>query len=457
MRSSHALMVMFAALSAAAAPLAGCSGGSSGSDPRPLAAALAADPPAFAPGATVALVPAFARGTARIEPDVGPVTSGGRYAVGPAVAGRTYRLIVEDGAERAEAAVQVPFAYRDAIRPLDPPRSARAQHVAVGLGDGRVLLATGSANISTFSWTAEVYDAATGTSTETGELRLGMAGSTALRLADGRVLLAGGQSNFRDREDLVAVWDPADGRWTEPGALAQARAGHALALLYDGRVLVTGGEWLGRAPGSVATEELLDPDAGATHPTAGSPMVQPRAFHTATVLGGGRVLVAGGLNSFSGGDAVEAELFDPATETFTYTGSLAHPRGGHAAVRLGDGRVLVVGGLDAAWTYVAEAELWDPDTGAFTPAGALTTPRADHTATLLADGRVLVAGGTDADGTRLDTVELWDPATRAFTPGPARLGAARALHTATALPDGRVLVVGGEDGHAALRQAEVYE
>ncbi|GAO02512.1 Kelch-like protein 18 [Anaeromyxobacter sp. PSR-1] len=126
-------------------------------------------------------------------------------------------------------------------------------------------------------------------------------------------------------------------------------------------------------------------------------------------------------------------------------------------MRLGDGRVLVVGGLDAAWTYVAEAELWDPDTGAFTPAGALTTPRADHTATLLADGRVLVAGGTDADGTRLDTVELWDPATRAFTPGPARLGAARALHTATPLPDGRVLVVGGEDGHAALRQAEVYE
>ncbi|WP_232287476.1 Kelch repeat-containing protein [Anaeromyxobacter dehalogenans] len=457
MRSRHALSVMVAALSAAAAALAGCTGGSSGAEPRPLAAALAADPPAFAPGAGVTLVPAFARGTARIEPDVGPVTSGGRYQVGPALEARTYRLIVEDGAERAEAVVRVPFAYRDAIRPLDPPGSARAQHVAVGLGDGRVLLATGSANISTFSWTAELYDATTGTSAATGELRLGLAAAAALRLADGRVLVAGGQSNFRDREDLAAVWDPADGLWTEPGALAQARAGHALSLLEDGRVLVTGGAWLGRAPGSVVTEELLDPDAAASRAPAGSAMIQPRAFHTATILRDGRVLVAGGLNSFSGGDAVEAELFDPVTESFALTGSLAHPRGGHAAVRLGDGRVLVVGGLDAGWTYVAEAELWDPDTGAFTPAGALATPRADHTATLLADGRVLVAGGTDVDGKRLDTVELWDPATRAFTPGPVRLGARRALHSATALPDGRVLVVGGEDSAAALRQAEVYE
>lgn len=454
MRSLHALQVTSAAL--AAALLASCSSGS-GSVPGPLAAVLSADPPAFAPGATVALVPVFARGVGRIEPDVGTVVSGGRYPVGPALEARTYRLVVEDGAERAEAEVVIPFGYRDAVRALGAPVSARAQHAAVGLGDGRVLLAGGSANQSTFTWTAELYDAATGTSAPTGELRLGIAQPGAVRLQDGRVLLAGGQSNFADREDLLAIWNPADGTWSEPGALAEGRAGHVLSVLHDGRVLVTGGEWLGRPPGSVATEELLDPETGASAPPAGSPMVQPRAFHTATVLGDGRVLVAGGFNSFGGGEAIEAELFDPATETFTYTGSLAHPRGGHAAVRLDDGRVLVVGGMDGAWDYVPGAELWDPDTGAFGPAGALATPRMDHTATLLADGRVLVAGGVDGEGRRLDALEVWDPATLAFTPAGARLGAARAMHTATPLPDGRVLLVGGEDGSAALRRAEVYE
>src|SRR5712691_10927695 len=63
-----------------------------------------------------------------------------------------------------------------------------------------------------------------------------------------------------------------------------------------------------------------------------------RAGHTATVLADGRVLVAGG------GYEANAEIYDPASATWTLTTPMNVSRGRHAAVRLGDGRVLVVAG-----------------------------------------------------------------------------------------------------------------
>ena len=111
---------------------------------------------------------------------------------------------------------------------------------------------------------------------------------------------------------------------------------------------------------------------------------------TATLLADGRVLFAGGCGT-------AAEVYDPATGTFSPTGSLAQVRASATATRLHDGRVLFAGGYNCAaagqdgmW---ASAELYDPTTGTFSPTGSMAAPRSQHTATLLADGRVLIAGG----------------------------------------------------------------
>src|SRR5262245_56296086 len=48
-----------------------------------------------------------------------------------------------------------------------------------------------------------------------------------------------------------------------------------------------------------------------------SPMNKERNYHTATLLSNGTVLVAGGFPT-----GTSAELYDPATDTWTITGSL---------------------------------------------------------------------------------------------------------------------------------------
>ena len=60
---------------------------------------------------------------------------------------------------------------------------------------------------------------------------------------------------------------------------------------------------------------------------------------------------------------------------------------------LPNGKVLVAGGDDAG-VALASAELYDPASGTWTATGSLATARYVHTATLLPNGKVLVAGGT---------------------------------------------------------------
>jgi hypothetical protein len=82
-------------------------------------------------------------------------------------------------------------------------------------------------------------------------------------------------------------------------------------------------------------------------------------------------------------------------------------RRNQTATLLSDGRVLVPGGEYDTTGYSTSAELYDPATRTWTATGSMTTPRSNYTATLLPDGMVLVAGGNTTGAA--DSAELYDP------------------------------------------------
>ncbi len=174
-------------------------------------------------------------------------------------------------------------------------------------------------------------------------------------------------------------------------------------------------------------------------------MIDDRSMHTATLLSDGTVLVTGGI---AGPQTDSAELYDPATGSWTAAGTTAS-RSGHTATLLLDGRVLVAGGFDFDDGRLASADLYDPTTRSWTAAANMIEARFEHTATLLPDGRVLVAGGTDTT-----SAELYDPRTGTWTAAGGMVTGHRA-HTATLLPDGTVLVAG--DAVDFSSSAELYD
>jgi hypothetical protein len=239
--------------------------------------------------------------------------------------------------------------------------------------------------------------------------------------------------------------------------MSAARFAQTATLLNDGTVLIAGGVTSGG--GSLASAELYNPATGIFTPTTGS-MNTPRAWHTATLLNTGLVLITGGCDGCApGGNGTgwaSAELYNPATGTFTATGSMMAAREYHTAALLNNGMVLIAGGDTNGALQLASAELYDPATGIFTATGSMTTPRQFPAATLLNDGTVLVLGGQSAIGSPLSTAEIYNPATGTFTPTTSSMTSpCDQLSTATLLNNGMVLIAGGARADAgAVRSQE---
>jgi hypothetical protein len=330
---------------------------------------------------------------------------------------------------------------------------ARGYHTATLLPDGRTLVTGGLKGSNSETASAELYDPASRTWTSTGSLATARSQHTATLLPNGKVLVVGGSTFITDHAS-AELYDPASGTWTPTGSLNTARRSHTATLLPNGKVLVAGGfvDQLSLLGGfAIASAELYDPASGTWTPTGS--LGSARAYHTATSLLNGKVLVAGGGNGGPNGDpGGSAELYDPASGTWAATGSLVNGRVYHAATLLGNGKVLVAGGYGSGGS--ASTELYDPASGTWAPTGSLVNGRGFHTATLLGNGKVLVAGGAGGGGT-LTNAEVYDPAGGSWlTTG--SLITARAFHTATLLPNDAVLIAGGSNGSRYLANAELY-
>jgi hypothetical protein len=399
-------------------------------------------------------------------------------APGIVIAGTAFSLTVTalDGSNNPvtdyPGRVQFTSTDRQAVLPSNSPLTS-------GTGTATFSVTLKTAGNQTITATDVVTAALTGTSnsihvpppasgfTATGSMTSARESHTATLLSDGEVLVVGGDAWVQFAYCRIAcrfvfrplasaeLFDPVIGSFTETGTMAARRTLHTATLLGNGKVLVAGGYSGDNFAVPLAGAEIFDPSTGVFTPTGN--MASARAGHTATLLANGNVLLTGG----QGASAVTstAELFDPASGEFTSTGSMGTARINSTATLLKNGEVLVIGGEDASGNPVATAELFDPATGTFAPTGSMSVTRAAHTATLLTSGAVLVTGGRSSAGATVTvtaTSELFDSVTGAFALT-GSMESPRKLHTATRLTDGKVLVIGGDNANGDLSTAEFFD
>ena len=352
--------------------------------------------------------------------------------------------------------------------------TASMEHTATLLWDGTVLIAGGDSDSGAVTSRAEIYDPATALFTATtNAMNVARRKQGAVLLPNGNVLLVGGDGDNSGTDQLASgeLYDPLLQTFTlVQTSMSVGKDDFTMTLLPNDTVLIVGGEGLTggssaavrsgsvKTAGSNATpmgtptvgalsgSELYDPqDPAPTGFSATGNMNYARIYFTATQLGNGKFLIAGGEDA-NLNDVIPAELYDPATGFFMQTGSItARFRIGSMSVWLPNGKVLI-----AAGEYgMSSAELYNPATGTFTATGSLveTRGRGNAAATLLPNGKVLLTGGDTQSG-NVGTAELYNPATGSFS-ATGRMGACRTNQTLTLLPSsGLVLVAGGASGCA---------
>ena len=184
------------------------------------------------------------------------------------------------------------------------------------------------------------------------------------------------------------------------------RFGHVAVLLHDGNVLVAGGRTRDNDTNSA---ELYDP---ATKTWTSLPsMNSARADFTAALLPYGKVLVIGGL-LLSGDSTLTTEIYDPNKKSWLMGDPMKHARLnplGQEAVQREDGTILVIGG-DTQIT----SEIYSPNTETWGSSLKLSSRYYLGATASLRNGQALVAGGFDVlstnDKTKITaSAEIYSP------------------------------------------------
>lgn len=238
--------------------------------------------------------------------------------------------------------------------------------------------------------------------------------------------------------------------------LFEDRVGAPLVELADGRILIAGGASLD-TKGEVAkvtnTAVIFDPNTG-DFSVLSSKLVFARAYHTATLLADGSVLIAGGVTLIDNQiDRVRpSERFDPKLERFVSSGALTYGRAHHTATRLPDGTVVLVGGVQPSSgndTFLSSVERYVPENDAFQTLTDLSLPRSHHTVTVDPnDGQTLYLIGGQNETGALDSIQIYAAPMSGGSPslGPS-MKSKRLHHTATWLADLQlVAIIGGYPG-----------
>ena len=323
-------------------------------------------------------------------------------------------------------------------RPIGSLSTARTNHQATVLRSGHVLVTGGRGSGGALD-KAEVFEAL-GSSSPIAPLTEAATHFMAVLLPDGQVLVVGG-SGTGGALDSAQLYNPATGEWSDTNHLGEPvalRHGYAVGHRkgagrgrqgrgQPGPASLGHGHGLSERRAVRSGDEVLAPHR---------PLETPRHSHSALRLASGMVLVTGGI----GGDGKplrSAELYNPATGTWTSAGTMLVARRDHMVAQLPKGDVLIAGDMNELKEPLFSAEVYEPGSGKWRETASMNTARADSTAALLPTSQVLVAGGTNDGEQVLQTAEVYEPATEQWI-RVAPMSTARKAHAALLLPTGRV-------------------
>jgi hypothetical protein len=229
------------------------------------------------------------------------------------------------------------------------------------LGDGRTMIFSGLDETGGTNTSVEFYSASSGWSAAFSAPWTPPLYPRMHVLPNGNVFYSGSTTGS-------SLFNPATHTWTTNVAFTNysgTRTYGSSVLLpltpqnnYSPKVLITGG-----GNPSTATTELIDLSASTPKWVYGPSMSQPRIEMDATILPNGKVLALGGsLNDEDTSTAsLNADLYDPASNTFTSAGAEVYARLYHSvSLLLPDATVWVAGGNPQRGTYEPHMEIYSP-------------------------------------------------------------------------------------------------
>jgi WD40 repeat protein len=303
------------------------------------------------------------------------------------------------------------------------------------------VLVTSGFNGTGLTNTSELYDPQSKTWKFTGNINRARQSwrSNLVNLPNGRALLVGGADQNVTSLASAELYDPGVGTWSYAASMNVPRRQPAVVALKSGKVLVAAGA-NGPPDGNrfLASAELYDPATNQW--TFTGSMHVAREIGGAVLLHDGRALVAGGEGPWNT-PGNTAEIYDPTTGQWTLTAPMPYGWfGGASMLVLPNGKVLAAGGSNSS--IISTAIIYDPAQGTWSYTGSMSEARSQGSIALLGNGKVLVAGGNGANGKDLQTSELYDPTTGQWSQGPIMLVTHNAPNELSRLANGDMLMVG---------------
>ncbi|CAF1545249.1 unnamed protein product [Adineta ricciae] len=201
-------------------------------------------------------------------------------------------------------------------------------------------------------------------------------------------------------------------------------------------------------------------------------MLVPRAYHSATMLPSGKILVVGGydgdqpqstceiydpssnitgdLDSLDSSATLSCEIYDSISNKWCNCTDISVARASHTTTLLPSQKVLITGGVNDPF-----AVLYNSSSNKWNSAGEYPDVYFQYTATLLSSGSVLLLGGSNSRDVT-STSMLYDTHSDTWNINLTTIPPLT-LHTTTLLFNEQILISGGQENGRIVALCRIYD